>query len=307
MTSSNRRDEHRARTPPALLAALNNRLRAEAAARGIDVNRLRRHVAFERLLIRLAADNTDGRSRWVLKGGLALELRLQNQCRTTKDLDLALADVINDGDVVRDELIEAFDKDPGGDYFSFTVGGSKQIAATQGGVPGWRFPVVVGLAGKTFVSVHLDVVPRMKEIDGVVEPLTFRSALAFAGYPPSVTVPAIDVNQHAAEKFHALTRDYGDRPNTRVKDLVDLVLLIEHGLIDPARVASRVTSVFLERNSHAIPARLPEWPASWNDDYASLIADLEVSATSLPVATTLVASFWKNCIVQADQGVVVPK
>lgn len=50
----------------------------------MDVNRLRRQVAFERLLVRLAADG----DTWILKGGLALELRLANQCRSTKDLDL---------------------------------------------------------------------------------------------------------------------------------------------------------------------------------------------------------------------------
>ncbi len=38
-----------------------------------------------------------------------------------------------------------------------------------------------------------------------------------------MTVRAVDLNQHAAEKLHALTRQYGDRPNTRVKDLVDVL------------------------------------------------------------------------------------
>lgn len=33
------------------------------------------------------------------------------------------------------------------------------------------------------------------------------------------------------KRLHALTRDYGSRPNTRVKDLVDLLLLIHDGLL----------------------------------------------------------------------------
>ncbi|TCO58644.1 nucleotidyl transferase AbiEii/AbiGii toxin family protein [Actinocrispum wychmicini] len=56
----------------------------------MDVNRLRRQVAFERLLIRLA--NHEEPPGWVLKGGLALELRLTNECRATKDADLTITE-----------------------------------------------------------------------------------------------------------------------------------------------------------------------------------------------------------------------
>jgi len=78
-------------TAAALLAALNFRLLAEAEHRGIDVNRLRRQVAFERLLSRLSDPAAEAAGTWVLKGGLALELRLTNDCRSTKDVDLAVA------------------------------------------------------------------------------------------------------------------------------------------------------------------------------------------------------------------------
>lgn len=44
-------------------------------------------MAFERLLVRLFR-NPD--SRWVLKGGYALELRLGNKARATVDIDLAV-------------------------------------------------------------------------------------------------------------------------------------------------------------------------------------------------------------------------
>jgi hypothetical protein len=179
------------RTPSALLAALNARLRTAADQRAIDVNRLRRQVAFERILVRLAADGSSVRGRWVLKGGLALELRLNSHCRATKDLDIALTDRLADGDNVRDELLDALASDRDGDHFSFAVGMPQQLAADQGGRPGWRFPVDARLAGKTFASVRLDVVARASEITGAVEPLTFQSTLAFAGYPPSVTIPAL--------------------------------------------------------------------------------------------------------------------
>ena len=51
-----RRTEYR--TPSALRDGLEASLAAEAAGRHVDPNRLRRHVAFERLLLRLAADTS---------------------------------------------------------------------------------------------------------------------------------------------------------------------------------------------------------------------------------------------------------
>lgn len=73
-------------TAAALLTALNFRLLAEAEQRGIDVNRPRRQVAFERLLSRLSDPGDQRNATWVLKGGLALELRIRlgRGVRTTR-------------------------------------------------------------------------------------------------------------------------------------------------------------------------------------------------------------------------------
>jgi predicted nucleotidyltransferase component of viral defense system len=279
-----------------LLAALDARLRAASIEQGIDINRLRRQVAFERLLVRLAADGRDDFGCWILKGGLALELRLANQCRSTKDLDLALIEPAGSAEDVRDRLFDALSSDPTGDHFAFAVGPPRKLAADQAGRAGWRFPVDAKLAGKTFVNVRLDVVARAEEITGAVEALTFDSTLAFAGYPASVTVAAIDVHQHAAEKLHALTKSYGERPNTRTKELVDLVLLLEQGLVDPRRLAARLRKVFAVRASHQIPSELPVPPFAWHADYVSLVAELDVETRTLDAAHTLVNSFWKACV-----------
>ncbi len=47
--------------------------------------RLRKMVAFDRFLARLAISNPD---KWILKGGLAFQLRLGERARTTKDIDM---------------------------------------------------------------------------------------------------------------------------------------------------------------------------------------------------------------------------
>ncbi len=76
-------------TPEAFRAALDQRIRNEAATSGVPVMRLRKRVASERFLARIAIVDTQ---RWVLKGAFALDLRLGLRTRTTKDIDLAGAD-----------------------------------------------------------------------------------------------------------------------------------------------------------------------------------------------------------------------
>jgi len=55
-------------------------------AENLDIQRLRRQVAFDRLLARLFHENNPP---WLLKGGYAMELRLKF-ARTTRDIDLAI-------------------------------------------------------------------------------------------------------------------------------------------------------------------------------------------------------------------------
>ncbi len=66
--------------------ALEARLVALSRDGGLSLVRLRKSVAFDRLLARLFAVAPD---RWVLKGGLALDYRLGAKARTTMDVDLA--------------------------------------------------------------------------------------------------------------------------------------------------------------------------------------------------------------------------
>ena len=76
----------RYQTPQALRRALEDRLLTLVRREGGDVNRLRRQIAFDRLLCRLFHEVN---APWLLKGGYAMELRIQ-AARTTRDIDLAL-------------------------------------------------------------------------------------------------------------------------------------------------------------------------------------------------------------------------
>lgn len=88
--------------------ALEVRLNKAAETELIQINRLRRQVAFDRLLARLFRIDP---APWVLKGGYALELRFRT-ARATVDIDLtvqriAAATEADANQVVRDMLQDA--------------------------------------------------------------------------------------------------------------------------------------------------------------------------------------------------------
>ena len=72
----------RYKTPRAFERALSDRLKRQAAEEGVDLDRLRKRVAFERFLARLFHQAP---YRWVLKGGYALELRLGGQSSASSE------------------------------------------------------------------------------------------------------------------------------------------------------------------------------------------------------------------------------
>ena len=65
--------------------ALEQRLRNRSLQTGMPLVRLRKMVAFDRFLARLLLHQP---GKWVLKGGLALQLRLGERARMTKDIDM---------------------------------------------------------------------------------------------------------------------------------------------------------------------------------------------------------------------------
>jgi len=110
-------------TAGAFRRALEERLKRLSSAEQIDINRLRRQLAFDRFLARLFRDES---APWVLKGGYALELRFKS-ARSTIDIDLTVQRVVaaensdNAAQIVRAMLQSAANLNLD-DWFEFTVG-----------------------------------------------------------------------------------------------------------------------------------------------------------------------------------------
>ena len=274
-------------TPQALRTALEARIRNESAATGLSSDRLRRRVIFQRIVTRLQRAEP---GRWVLKGGMALEVRLRDAARLTKDIDLGLRDETLDGEDLRERLVDALARDADGDGFSFAVGPPSQMAEDGGGHLTWCVAVSVDLAGRSFGGIRVDVSPRAHELDAT-DTVPLPNSLDFAGVE-TVDIEIVDVHRHAAEKFHAMLKDFGERENSRVRDLADLMLLRESGLLSKTLLAPAVAAVWAERESTTPPTFFPGLPASWLERYERLAAENDIEPSSFSVASRRAAELW---------------
>ncbi len=202
-----------------------------------------------------------------------MELRIQ-AARTTRDIDLAIRQLPGgvrqwDEAAIRNLLENAAGIDLE-DSFEFFIGEPTMDldAAPYGGS---RYPVEARMAGRRFAQFHLDV-SAGDVLREPYETLEGRDWLGFAELPRA-KVSAVSREEQFAEKLHAYTLPRQGRPNTRVKDLLDLVLLSVSGTLDAARVRESVAATFHRRATHPVPATLPPPPEAWRESFAELASE----------------------------------
>ncbi len=249
-------------TPDAFRQALEARLRQRLQKTGEPLERMRKRLVFERCMVRLQKKSD---SPWVVKGGFAL-------------------------DEVAQKLREDMDGE-GDDGFVFVVSeGEEQLQIP--GVQAFRFSVEARLAGRRFETIRVDV--------GVGDPLVLPLAelkgsdlLSFAEIP-SPRIRTTSLAQHLAEKVHALTRPFKESISSRVKDLADIVLLMNLGLPDPPEVIRAVKEIFAARQSHEVPKRIAHPPATWAPSYGAMAQELDLKEQTLDSAIARVNDYWKT-------------
>ena len=272
--------------PEAFKQALMMRLKNAATSRALSVQDMQIKFLIERLLARLFARPNPP---WVLKGGFAMELRYRPKARTTRDVDLTAATSSNLVQI-RELLQEASALDLG-DHLEFRIGTARRElpGAPEGGA---RFPVEALLVGKVFGRFHVDV-GIGDHVGGEPEVLIGEDLLGFAGVEPARAL-AIPKAQQFAEKLHAYTYAWDDRENTRVKDIVDLVLLIERGELDADDVAVAIRETFARRDAHPVPRELSAPPPSWVSEFPALAQQADLSTPDLNAAFEVVARYFSR-------------
>lgn len=288
------------KTATAFRKSLESRLMNISQETNIDLQRLRRKVAFDRLLARFFVN---GSNTWVLKGGYALEIRFAH-ARATKDIDLTLPMQLYASSESENLMTMLQEKShiELGDYFTFAFRPAMQEldGAPEGG---FRFPVEAIMDGRPFVKFHIDIGIG----DILVEPvekITGEDWLEFAGISPAI-IYAISKEQQFAEKLHAYTLPRTDRFNTRVKDLIDMLLLIREGSIRKDVVRENLGKVFHRRNTHSLPATLPSPPDGWNVKFDLLAKECGMHE-SLDQAMEIVNRFYQKALVNNSINDISP-
>lgn len=269
-------------TPAAFRQAVETRLLAHSKATGLSLDRLRKTVVFERFLARLLIAAP---GRWLLKGGFALDLRFGTRARATRDIDLSRT---GGADEATSDLIATQGVDCA-DHFVFAVERTDDLDEMLEGAA-VRYRVTASLAGRRFEQVIVDV-GFMDPPPAATDTLTTSDLLAFAGLEP-VLLPVISLELQVAEKVHAYTGVYGaaGHPSTRVKDLVDLVVVSQNAALRAGELRDALRITFEGRGAQSLPGSLPRPPAEWRIPYRRLAMTVGVEA-ELSVGHALAGAF----------------
>jgi len=200
--------------PGAFRTALTQRLRRLAESSPWTLAELQRQIAYDRFLQRLNASD-DG---WVLKGAAALLAR-EVSTRATRDVDLYRRTELAEAETALREAI-ALDL---GDWFTFEASRSRQMTA---GVIGVTFALTARIGIREWESFNVDLVGEAAGMTGEPDtaPALARIDLVELDQPGYRVWPLAD---HVADKVTATFATYGrtNRASTRVKDLIDLVVI----------------------------------------------------------------------------------
>jgi len=270
--------------------ALEDRLRNLSLQSHVPLLRWRKLVTFDRFLARILADSPEC---WLLKGGLALQLRLGERARTTQDIDLLRLGQTTD---LYQALARAAAIDLR-DWFEFEVASASAPALPGGGT---RFRVTSRLDTRAFERFHVDVGVG----DPVLEPadrISTPPLLDFADLP-ATQVHCYPLSQQVAEKLHAYTRPRRQGESSRVKDLVDILLMAELGSLSGNRLIEALDATFTVRAIHALPTELPPPPAGWDAPYRKLSAELELGYPTLAEAFQAVGAFLNPALQAVAKG-----
>jgi hypothetical protein len=227
-----------------------------------------------------------------------MELRFE-RARMTQDIDAVIS-----GDWEKQiESIRRFAAEAGDDWLSVQVGEPDEIVEHQGDqivYDAYRVDVQARIGGKDFgAAFHFDISTGEKLVEDP-ERTSGTELFEFIGIEP-VEHRVYPRETHVAEKLHAWSMPRV-RPNSRVKDLVDLALMADGLRFHYDALRTSIEATFEFRDTHSVPTDLPDVPASWSDQYTGLRDENNLPWDSVEQVATLVGQFLKPVLDQTAAG-----
>jgi hypothetical protein len=253
-------------------------------AHGIAPDRMRRWISTMTLIGALDRVRANEQPRFLIKGGVSMELRLGLGARSTRDVDIVFRGPTTE---LLDALEEAFEQSYSG--FEFRRKGEPEDIRDTGSR---RIALQVSFQRRGWQTLTVEIArPEADESDLV--PSAISLADFKLGSPERVT--CLSLRYQIAQKIHAVTEEPADgRPNLRHWDLIDLILLRAILEEDLWRVREACVWTFEDRGTHDWPPTL-KVPDAWSEPYrfdvSQLKADLpdDVQAAAEAVAEFIAA------------------
>lgn len=257
-------------SPRSLKTALKGRIEFERFVR-------------ERFLVRIFENQET--SQWVLKGGMALLLRIPN-ARATRDLDFSIKGQTDLQQAIEEVATTAAKASP--DFLEFVL--IEQVPFKRGeerhGREGARLKFLPLFGGKPENVLSIDIVLDPQPLFGEVEygDTLFGEALGFSSARP-LLFPLAD---QIAEKACALHEVFSGNQSTRSKDFFDLALLAATKEIGSREIVQALLFESERRSLELVEFRSD---SPHRDKYLELARDFPDLPQVFDVAIALVNSF----------------
>lgn len=276
-------DRKRPTGPPPSAGVLARYAQAYAREVGVAEGRVRAWVAYMIMAGALERATGGDDPQFIVKGGVALELRLRDRARATKDIDVVLRDQEAD---LADALEQAL---TGDSYQGFSFRRKGEPLLLDNGAVNMEFAVTY--RGQPWTSISVDVA-RAEAGESDVEWVEAIALTDVFGVTGPAQLPCLPIRFHVAQKLHGMTLP--PRPgkqNERFRDLVDLLLMEALVTHDFAALREACELVFGSRNTHAWPPDLDAMPPHWAEPFAQLAGELELRETDVETALIRVRKF----------------
>lgn len=222
-----------------------------------------------------------------IKGGSAMAVRYGRSTRYTRDLDVARHSSL-------EKFQDDFETSLNAGWQGFTGRLVERTPPKPANVPhGYvmrPFEVKLSYEGRSWCTVDFEL--GHNEIDDADRPEETISPelvelFVEIGFPAPTPVPVMRVNHQIAQKIHAVSAPGSDR----VRDLVDLQLLMDKENINYSVVAKTCRRLFDYRKGHSWPPVLRS-----GQDWESLYSE---ASEGIPISQSLAeAIIWFNGIIQ---------
>jgi hypothetical protein len=249
-------------SPAAFRAALEQKIRTESKAASVSADDLKRQICFDRFLARLDFE------RYTVVGGYSLEIRFPDLKRT-RDIDMALTDALiasSDPKHIPDRLeadLRRYTQEDLNDNFSFVIESAHTLAGPPEG--GHRYHFTAMLAGREYHKFHVDL--RVQSVH--ILPPEMAKAPNKLGFSDAENkqIALAQREEIFADKLEAYTKPRLNA-NSRVRDLIDMNVLISSGL-DDRKIKQAVSTIF-KQHGRSVPDKLDPPPEQWQRQFTMI-------------------------------------